>query len=124
MAALEEKRELRVAGLELTGRIDRMDKVGDEYVLIDYKGGNVSTRLWEGPRPEDPQLTIYATSSSEKLAAVTFARLKTGEMKFLGYSKEKDVLPEVKPARSWPRSVATDAAAGGATAALVAGPSG
>ncbi|HZM34976.1 MAG TPA: PD-(D/E)XK nuclease family protein [Burkholderiales bacterium] len=101
VAALEEKRTLQVAGLELSGRIDRMDKVGDEYVLIDYKGGNVSTRLWEGPRPEDPQLTIYATSSPEKLAAVTFARLKTGEMKFLGYSKEKDVLPEVKAAKSW-----------------------
>jgi len=102
VAALEERRAMSVAGLELSGRIDRMDRVGDEHVLIDYKGGNVSTRLWEGPRPEDPQLTVYAVTGHESLAAVTFARLKIGEMKFLGYAKEKDVLPEVRPARSWP----------------------
>ena len=104
VVAVEEKRTLQIAGLELSGRIDRMDKVGEEYVLIDYKGGNVSTRLWDGPRPEDPQLTLYAVTSNEPLAAVTFARLKTGEMKFLGYSKDKDVLPEVKPPQrfSWP----------------------
>ncbi|MGQ0547240.1 MAG: PD-(D/E)XK nuclease family protein, partial [Betaproteobacteria bacterium] len=106
VAALEERRTITGAGLELPGRIDRMDTVGDEHVLIDYKGGNVSTRLWEGPRPEDPQLTLYATSSPEPLAAVTFARLKPGEMRFLGFAKDKDVLPEVKPAQSWPRLLA------------------
>jgi probable DNA repair protein len=102
VAALEEKRTLQVAGLELSGRIDRMDKVGEKYVLIDYKGGNASTRLWEGPRPEDPQLTVYAVTAKERLAAVAFARLKAGEMRFLGTSDDKDVLPEVKPAKSWP----------------------
>jgi probable DNA repair protein len=102
VAALEEKRTLLVAGLELSGRIDRMDRVGEEYVLIDYKTGNTTLNVWAGPRPEDPQLTIYAVTGKEPLAAVAFARLKTGDTKFLGYSKEKDVLPEVRPARSWP----------------------
>ena len=106
VVAVEQERKLSVAGLELSGRIDRMDKVqtGERrrHVLIDYKGGNVSTRLWDGPRPEDPQLTLYAVSGKEELAAVAFARLKTGEMKFLGYSSERDVLPEVKPPqRPW-----------------------
>ncbi|MGQ0544465.1 MAG: PD-(D/E)XK nuclease family protein, partial [Betaproteobacteria bacterium] len=43
VAALEERRTINVAGLELSGRIDRMDKVGDVDVLIGYKGGNGST---------------------------------------------------------------------------------
>lgn len=106
VVAVEEERKLSVAGLELSGRIDRMDKVqtgeASQYVLIDYKTGNINTNVWTGPRPEDPQLTLYAVSGKEELAAVAFARLKTGEMKFLGVSRDKDVLPEVKPARSWP----------------------
>jgi ATP-dependent helicase/nuclease subunit B len=102
VVAVEQERKLAVAGLELSGRIDRLDKVGERHVLIDYKTGNTNTSVWAGPRPEDPQLTLYAVTGKEELAAVAFARLKTGDMKFLGVSRDKDVLPEVKPARSWP----------------------
>ena len=103
IAFLEEKRSMKIGGLELSGRIDRMDRLPDgSHVLIDYKTGNVNTRVWEAPRPEDPQLPLYAVSSSEQISAVAFARLKTGEMRFLGVSKGPDVLPGVRPARSWP----------------------
>ncbi len=102
---LEHKQQISVSGLELSGRIDRMDRVGEEHVLIDYKTGNPNPRVWEGPRPDEPQLTLYAINSTD-LAAVAFARLKPGDMRFMGFSKDKDALPGVNQAKSWPELLA------------------
>ena len=33
---------------------------------------------------------------------MAFARLKPGDMRFMGFSKDKDTLPQVNQARSWP----------------------
>jgi len=105
---LEQKRTLSVAGLELQGRIDRMDKLAaGGHVLIDYKTGSVGNpRQWHGPRPDDPQLPLYAASAPEELAAVVFAKLKPGEMRFTGYSRSKDLIPKVtvNPA-PWPKLI-------------------
>ena len=54
---MEDKRKLTVAGLELNGRIDRMDELeSGGHALIDYKTGNPTPNDWQGERPEDPQL--------------------------------------------------------------------
>src|SRR5439155_17733768 len=108
---VEQQRELNVAGMKLDSRIDRMDKLvgGDSgHVLIDYKtGGLMSTRQWEGPRPDDPQVPLYAIAATEELAAVTFAKLRAGEMRFVGYSRVPNLLPDVAPPRSqWPALLA------------------
>ncbi|HYL90247.1 MAG TPA: PD-(D/E)XK nuclease family protein [Burkholderiales bacterium] len=99
---LEQQRELSVAGLKLDSRIDRMDRLAEGgHVLIDYKTGNVmNVRQWDGPRPEDPQVPLYAVAAPEDLAAVSFARLRPGAMKFIGYSKAGGILPEVSPPRN------------------------
>jgi len=101
---LEEERELSVAGMQFKSRIDRMDKLLDEkggHVLIDYKtGGMMNPRQWQGPRPDDPQLPLYAVAAPEELAAVTFAKLRAGEMRFVGYSRAPGLLPNISPART------------------------
>jgi len=101
--ALEEQREIAVAGLTYKSRIDRMDDLErGGHVLIDYKsGGFPSPRHWEGPRPDDPQLPLYAVAAPEELAGVTFAKLKPGEMKFMGYSRAEHLLPNVQIYRDW-----------------------
>ena len=57
-------RELQLAGLQFTARIDRMDRLLEGeggHVLIDYKTGyRVTPKDWEAPRPDDPQLPLYA----------------------------------------------------------------
>jgi ATP-dependent helicase/nuclease subunit B len=103
----EEKRDLKVGELTFTSRIDRMDRLltGPEagtHVLIDYKTGYASPKHWEPPRPDDPQLPLYASASQEELAAVAFAKLKTGELKFMGYSRAEKLLPNVQVYRNWP----------------------
>jgi RecB family exonuclease len=106
--ALEEQRTLTAAGLEFQSRIDRMDRLADGgHVLIDYKTGNVGNpRQWHGPRPDDPQLPLYAVAAPEALAAVVFAKLKPGEMRFMGYSRAPHLIPKVSvnPA-PWPKLI-------------------
>ncbi|TAK84083.1 MAG: PD-(D/E)XK nuclease family protein [Betaproteobacteria bacterium] len=103
IAFLEHPRTLSVAGLELSSRIDRMDRLPDGgHVLIDYKTGRATPKQWEGPRPDDPQLPLYAAAAGEDLAAVAFAKLKPGDMRFMGFARAERLLPGVKLYRDWP----------------------
>jgi probable DNA repair protein len=102
VVSIEEKRDLRVAGLEFSSRIDRMDRLeGGGHALIDYKTGQVSRQGWLGERPEEPQLPIYAVHATQDVDAVTFARLQPGKMGFSGYGREKGLLPKVEQAKDW-----------------------
>lgn len=106
VVAREERRTLEVAGLAFTGRIDRMDRLVDGaaaggHVLIDYKSGRATPRDWLDERPDDPQLPLYAIAAKEDIAGVAFARIKTGEMRFMGLAREDALLPQVKAASPW-----------------------
>jgi ATP-dependent helicase/nuclease subunit B len=108
VAFVEQQRDLEVAGLQFQSRIDRMDKLADGgHVLIDYKSSRfLSPKQWDGPRPDDPQLPLYAVTAPEDLAAVAFAKLRPGEMRFIGYSKAERVLPNVQIYHDWPKLLA------------------
>ncbi len=102
VAAMEEKRKLKVAGLELNGRIDRMDALeSGGHALIDYKTGKPTPNDWMGERPDDPQLPLYALNAKEPISAVVFAKLRTGEMRYMGFSDREDLVPGVKAAKDW-----------------------
>ena len=102
VVALEEKRQLVVGGLEISGRIDRMDELAaGGHALLDYKGGTTSRKKWLGERPEEPQLPFYAVNAKEEVVAVAFAKLKVGDLRFSGYSREKGLLPKVEIYRDW-----------------------
>jgi RecB family exonuclease len=102
VAAMEEKRKLEVAGLTLSGRIDRMDALeSGGHALIDYKTGKPSPNEWLGERPDDPQLPLYALNAKEPISAVAFAKLRAGEMKYMGFSDREDLVPGLKPAKDW-----------------------
>lgn len=106
VVALEEKRKLRVAGLELSGRIDRIDRLGSGgHAVIDYKTGRTTPQEWLGERPEDPQVPLYALNA-EDVSAAAFAKLKAGEMRYMGFSRAKDAIPKVQAAKNWETLVA------------------
>jgi RecB family exonuclease len=108
VSSIEEQRNIAVAGLEFQSRIDRMDKLKDGgHVLIDYKSSRMLTpKQWDGPRPDDPQLPLYAVAAPEHLAAVTFAKMVPGDMRFIGHARAERVLPKVKADRDWPQLLA------------------
>jgi hypothetical protein len=70
------------------------------HAIIDYKtGGNITPRRWDPPRPDEPQLALYAVAAKEEITAVAFAKVRPGEMRFMGYSRDDKALPEVRRRR-------------------------
>ena len=81
----EEKRKVEIGGLTLDVRIDRLDRLADgRRVLIDYKTGQTKPEGWQGPRPREPQIPLYAITSEGPFAAFALARIRTGGLGFTG----------------------------------------
>jgi len=85
VVALEQKRDIELAGVRATIKVDRVDRLPDgRDIILDYKTGHCSRSDWKGERPGDPQLPLYAATHKNPLAAVLYARTKTGELGFSG----------------------------------------
>jgi probable DNA repair protein len=101
----ENKRPIAFAGIEFSARIDRMDRLSSGgHAIIDYKtgSGNLSPKRWAPPRPDEPQLALYAVSAKEEVTAVAFARVRPGDMRFVGLSRDDKALPKVpKTKEGW-----------------------
>ncbi|MBK5295273.1 MAG: PD-(D/E)XK nuclease family protein [Acidobacteriia bacterium] len=137
VVASEQKRDIALAGLHLSTRVDRVDQLPDgSHVLIDYKTNAPSPDAWDGRRPDQPQLPLYALTFQERggqeragqehagttelrlreslqvpsthggpagpapafdapLAAVAFAQMRTGDMRFRGRASQDGLLPGV-----------------------------
>ena len=61
---LEKKFRLRIADIPLIGKIDRIDKVGEAFELIDYKTGSARDQK---KVDADRQLTVYAMAARNAL---------------------------------------------------------
>ncbi len=95
-AGVEQRRLIEIGGLSLKVRADRIDRLEDgREVLLDYKTGEVDKASWAGDRPEEPQLPLYCVAHEGELAAVAFAQLRAGKLKFVG-AVEGTVLPELE----------------------------
>lgn len=91
----EERMALTAGTLRLAGRVDRVDRLGDGgLAVIDYKSGAVSVSDWLGERPDDAQLPLYAraVAGGEEVRAVAFARLKVGQLGFVGLARDEGLL--------------------------------
>jgi probable DNA repair protein len=95
--------ELALGGTTLRGRLDRLDEVGGEHVVIDYKtGASNNVSAWQVPRPRLPQLPFYALAMRQQhfnLAGISFAVLRRGDCTFKGYLRDKEMLPCSDPTR-------------------------
>ncbi|UTA46361.1 PD-(D/E)XK nuclease family protein [Simiduia sp. 21SJ11W-1] len=79
IAGLEQALEFSIGGLPLKLQLDRLDQIGDQQLLIDYKSGVTHINKWLGPRPEEPQLPLYAvalTQAGENVQGIAFAELR------------------------------------------------
>ena len=75
----EVTKNITVEGLELRLRLDRIDQLIDNSLLVvDYKSGSVSPSTWDSSRPEDVQLPLYATFAlppDQELGGLVFAKV-------------------------------------------------
>jgi RecB family exonuclease len=94
---VEQRGELVIAGgPTLKVRIDRIDRLADgSRILIDYKSG-MAIRDWQGERPDNPQLPVYAILRPEGLVAVAYAQVNAAECKFVMESERAGIF---KPGR-------------------------
>lgn len=94
IACEEALENVHVGQLKLNLRVDRVDRLADgSHVLIDYKSGDVKTTDWRTPRPDEPQLPLYAAFGGvEDLRGVFFAKIRRGVDKpILGSTSGEDV---------------------------------
>ena len=84
--ALETKHTTTVGDLEISIRLDRVDRVNDKLLIIDYKTGAINPSHWYGERPKDPQLPLYVSSSQVPVNGCAFAQIIGGEIRFMGIS--------------------------------------
>jgi ATP-dependent helicase/nuclease subunit B len=84
----EGRQTATIAGLTFQLRMDRLDRLNDESVLvIDYKTGDMKPKTWELDRPEDVQLPLYAgfaLTEDQPLGGLVFAKLRPGCNEFAG----------------------------------------
>ena len=105
---VEEQLSIGIGGMTLALRLDRVDRLEDgSIVVIDYKtGGDAEPDAWLGERPRLPQLPLYAEAlGMDRVSAVAFGRVRTGDTGFRGLTRDSAVFPGLKsPAdRGWPR---------------------
>jgi probable DNA repair protein len=87
VASLEQSFSIRLSGLEIKVRVDRLDKVSDKTWVIDYKSTLPSNKPWNEDRPQEPQLLLYALLD-EDINTLLFMQIKTGKIICSGLSEE------------------------------------
>lgn len=103
VTATEEERDAPLGPLRLRLRLDRVDETAaGERLVIDYKTGRAAVPALLGDRPDEPQLPLYLTAVEPDAAAVAFAQVRAGEMRFVGLARAPGALPGTKaPPAGW-----------------------
>jgi RecB family exonuclease len=115
ISSVELRHEAEIADIRLRTQIDRIDRyqAGDaestgpatgpdkshvDALIIDYKTGNPNnTRIssWDGERPDDPQLPLYALTADADVGGVLFARVSKGKCGYVGLMRGGSTIPGV-----------------------------
>jgi hypothetical protein len=96
----EHDESARIAGLTVTLRPDRIDRLADGGIfLIDYKTGHCEPRDWFGERPDEPQLPVYALAMDDagdaRVVGLAFGALRPGQLGYRGLGGADDLAPGV-----------------------------
>lgn len=99
---IEEKKTVSLAGLPLNLRVDRVDRLPDNSVLlIDYKSGQPSAKDLLTDRPKEPQLLVYAAAVDEHVDGVYIAQVRGREARAQGMAA-REHFPEGRKSKNAP----------------------
>lgn len=93
--ALEQRQEIEHGGVSMSVMLDRIDRVGEALLVIDYKTGT-SSRIstWADKRIVNPQLPLYVLTN-EEIEGAGFAQVARNRCGFKGVASQDDLLPGV-----------------------------
>ncbi|HSW13827.1 MAG TPA: PD-(D/E)XK nuclease family protein, partial [Solimonas sp.] len=95
-------------GLQLRLRRDRVDEIeGGGQLVLDYKTGAARKPPWIDPRPEEPQLLIYALSGGP-VVAIAYGRVLAGAVGFKGLADAAGYAPGIDGHESLRGEMAAD----------------
>jgi ATP-dependent helicase/nuclease subunit B len=97
VVAREHDVSVTLDALRIKARIDRLDRVEDGTVVIDYKTGAASAADWRGERPAEPQMPLYALVFADELAGLAYASLRPGDVKLAGVARTGAVFGPALP---------------------------
>lgn len=102
IAAIERKLDdAHIGPLQLNLRADRIDSTAGGLLVLDYKtSAGLGPQSWEGDRPDEPQLPIYALYGGyEEVCGVAFARIRPRQTALLARTEN----PEEQLGKPWAR---------------------
>lgn len=111
VAQVEKRKTLTIGGLELALTVDRIDQLeGGSQIIIDYKAGDRDEKAWQGERPDEPQLPLYALLEPEQTRGILFGVLMPDKLGYTGLLEEGQPFaqPCPKPVQAcadWPAQV-------------------
>lgn len=95
----EEQTKAELGGLSISIRPDRLDRVDDGYLIIDYKSGTARVADWLDERLDEPQLPVYCLAmedtSETPVAGVSFALVGARETKYHGLAAVDGLAPGI-----------------------------
>lgn len=92
---MESSAEIEHGGIRMQVRLDRIDRVGDARVVLDYKtgtGNRISS--WSDRRITNPQLPLYVLTDPA-IEGVAFAQVARHDCQFRGVASDAALLPRV-----------------------------
>jgi ATP-dependent helicase/nuclease subunit B len=94
---VEQPCEMEIAGLTLSLRTDRVDRLADgTLAIIDYKTSNKSHADWLSERPLEPQLPLYAITLGEHVSALAFGTVRRSECGYTGLAADPSLFSALK----------------------------
>ena len=96
-AELKKTLELPISGLRFSFKIDRVDRLDNEILLIDYKTGKTDLPNWSDERLPQPQLPSYSLSMGNDVSGICFMVLHPTQTKISGISSQDLSIRGVRP---------------------------
>lgn len=93
---MERESVLRIAGAQMTVRIDRVDEVEGGLAILDYKSGRPVPGDWYSERPSHPQLLAYLATVGRETQAMATISVTAREIRFDGVAARGNLLPKVR----------------------------